>query len=41
MNDIYRKIKEVNDKDAGEVFSKEILSMSVDLTKPKSTADET
>lgn len=36
MNDIYRKIKDANsDKDAGEVFSKEILSMLVDSTMPQ------
>lgn len=41
MNDIYRKIKDASDKDAGEVFSKEILSMLVDSTMPKNIANET
>lgn len=29
MNDVFKKIKDSNDKDAGEIFVKEILPLSV------------
>lgn len=41
MNDVYRKIKGASDKDAGEIFSKEILSMLVNSTMPQNIANET
>jgi hypothetical protein len=41
MNDAYRKIKDASDKDAGELFSKEILSMLVNSMMPQNIANET